>query len=225
MPRSNVTGGKHHKKGKKHRGPVGTNQDSRIEYAGMNQIYGLVKKKVGGSRLHVECSDGKDRSALIPGKFFKKVWMNVGDIVLCDLNVGSDDTLCYITHKYTNRDANILKSQGKITFDVAEDKEELGNFKYVDGTKSNTGNKDDTNKINNNSDDESSDDENSENSDTDVFIIKNPNRKPEINNKENSDDESSDESEAEDEEDEDDDEYITSNKNSRSKKDIGLDDL
>lgn len=218
MPRSNVTGGKHHKKGKKHRGPIDVKQDNRIEHAGMNQVYALIKKKVGGSRLHVECSDGKDRSGLIPGKFFKKVWMNIGDIVLCDLNVGSDDSLCYIIHKYTNRDANILKSQGKITFDVAEDKEELGNFKYVDGNKTNTTNKDDTNKIDN-SDDENSD---NENSDDDVFIVKNPNRTLQNNNEESSDEESSDESEGED--DEDDEEYITSNKKSRSK-DIGLDDL
>lgn len=130
MPRSNVRGGKHHKKGKKKR-DVGEVRNDKVEYAGVNQIYGLVKKKFGGSRIDVECSDGKNRSAIIPGKFFKKVWINPGDILLCELNVGSDDSVCYILHKYIIKDANILKSQGKITFEVMEDKEEQG-YKFTD---------------------------------------------------------------------------------------------
>jgi translation initiation factor 1A len=132
MPRSNLTGGKHHKRGKKKRTLPATASNNKVELAGENQVYALVKAKMGGTRLRVECSDGKERSASIPGKFFKKVWMNAGDIILCDLNVGSDDSFCYIVHKYTPKDANMLKSQGHITFDVLEDKEENNSFKFVD---------------------------------------------------------------------------------------------
>ena len=132
MPRSNLTGGKHHKKGKKRKPNTTQNLDNRVESAGDTQVYALVKSKPGGSRLRVECSDGKERSASIPGKFFKKLWMNVGDIILCDLNVGSDDSLCYVVHKYTNKDASVLKSQGKISFDILEDKEENNSFKFVE---------------------------------------------------------------------------------------------
>lgn len=178
MPRSNVTGGKHHKKGKKHKGPVNVNQDNKIEYAGVNQVYALVKKKVGGSRLLVECSDGKERSGLIPGRFFKKVWMNAGDIVLCDLNIESDDTICYINMKYTTKDANVLKSQGKISFDIAEEKEEMGGFKYVTDpkeSKSENNRKNGTNIID--SDSCSDNDDNLIDHNDDIFEIKNPNRK------------------------------------------------
>ena len=132
MPRSNLTGGKHHKKGKKKRPDNNPVSDNRVELAGESQVYALVKAKCGGNRLNVECSDGKVRSASIPGKFFKKVWMNAGDIILCDLNIGSDDSLCYIVHKYTSKDASMLKSQGKITFEVLEDKEENNSFKFVE---------------------------------------------------------------------------------------------
>lgn len=45
MHKSNITGGKHHKKGKKHRGPVNLNNDNKVEYAGTNQVYSIVKKK------------------------------------------------------------------------------------------------------------------------------------------------------------------------------------
>lgn len=114
----NTKGGKHHKKGKKHRGEEKT--DGKIIYAENNQVYACVTKKVGGSRLNINCSDTKDRSGLIPGKFFKRVWMNVGDIILCELNP-DDDTQCYILHKYSYKDASLLKSQGHITFNVIDD--------------------------------------------------------------------------------------------------------
>jgi|688.fasta_scaffold242467_2 initiation factor 1A len=137
MTKSNTIGGKHHKKGKKNKGHD-LNKTDKLEYADQNQIYGIVKKKIGGSRLIVECSDGKERSGLIPGKFFKKIWMNIGDILLCDLNIGSDDTVCYISHKYTPKDANKLKQQGKITFDIRDDDENESSVTFNENDTVNT---------------------------------------------------------------------------------------
>lgn len=117
MPRSNTTGGKQHKKGKKKR-TINDNTEKQLKVAENNQVYACVLKKAGGSRLMLSCSDNKERSGIIPGKFFKKVWMCEGDIVLCELDLGNDDSQCYIIHKYTVRDANILKTMGKIEFDV-----------------------------------------------------------------------------------------------------------
>jgi initiation factor 1A len=130
MPRSNTIGGKHHKKGKKHR-IVDNPNASHIETASANQVYALVKGRSGGSRLNVECSDNKNRSALIPGKFFKKKWMNPGDILLCDLNPSGDDNTCYVLHVYNNKEAHVLKNQGKFNFDVAKDADDEG-FKFTD---------------------------------------------------------------------------------------------
>ena len=121
MPK-NLTGGKRHK-GKKNK-PIVPQDDAKIEYAGDNQFYACVKKKVGGQRLIVTCSDDKERSAVIPGKFFKRVWMNVGDIVLCNANTDGKDENCFIVYKYNNREASTLKSQGKIQFDVTQEKED-----------------------------------------------------------------------------------------------------
>lgn len=121
MPK-NLTGGKHHR-GKKNKQVV-PQDDVKIEYAGEDQFYACVKKKVGGQRLIVTCSDDKERSAFIPGKFFKRVWMNVGDIVLCNANTDGTDENCYIVYKYNNREASTLKSQGNIKFDVTQEKED-----------------------------------------------------------------------------------------------------
>lgn len=137
MPGSNTTGGKRHKKKKKHIPMDDIKMDARIETAGVDQIYATVKRKAGGSRIIVDCSDSIERSAIIPGKFFKKIWLNPGDILLCGLNVGGNDSICYIIHKYTNREANVLKSLGKITFDILEEKEEseTTGYKYVENEK------------------------------------------------------------------------------------------
>lgn len=130
MPRTNIHGGKHHKKGKKNKDVVEIKND-KITYATNNQIYGFVKKKMGGTRLELECSDNKKRSAIIPGKFFKRIWINQGDILLCDLNINSDDSVCYIVHKYSYRDANILKSRGHINFEIIEEADDQG-YKFTD---------------------------------------------------------------------------------------------
>ena len=123
MPKSNVKGGKHHKRGKKHK-PVMEFKNKDDIFAKKDQIYAMVVKKVGGSRLHVECSDKKMRTAIIPGKFFKKIWLNVGDIILCNIGSLTDDSVCYIAYKYTNKEANFLKSKNLIDFDILAEAEE-----------------------------------------------------------------------------------------------------
>lgn len=115
MKKSNQTGGKNHKKYKK----VAASEEPKqiLRLADKYQVYAIVKKKCGGSRLSVLCSDDKLRSAIIPGKMYKKVWFNEYDIILCDLNTGGDDKQCYITHKYTAKDAAKLKELNHITFE------------------------------------------------------------------------------------------------------------
>jgi translation initiation factor 1A len=120
MPKSNTRGGKKHKRGKKNRGNDTDNHKGKVNYATDNQVYALVKKRYGGRRIDVECSDGKNRSAIIPGKMWKRVWMNPDDVLLCDLDATGDDAECYILQKYTPKEISILKAQGKITFDVGD---------------------------------------------------------------------------------------------------------
>jgi initiation factor 1A len=114
MKKSNQTGGKNHKKYKKNNT---VEVEHKLLLADQYQVYAIVQKKLGGTRVSVLCSDDIIRSAIIPGKFYKKVYMNENDIVLCDLNKGGDDKQCYITHKYYPKDATKLKHLGHITFE------------------------------------------------------------------------------------------------------------
>ena len=124
MPKSNKIGGKHHKRAKKDRG--NNEEEVHMVYAkdsnsDLKQVYAIVKKKLGGKRLEVECSDQKIRQAVIPGKFKKKVWFEAGNIILCNVPSHTNDELCYIIYKYSNNDANKLQQQNLINFDIFTD--------------------------------------------------------------------------------------------------------
>jgi len=132
MPK-NVSGGNRHKKAKNKPKQEDVPQNNRVELAKENQIYALVKSRSGGSRLQVECSDGQKRSAIIPGKFYKKVWMNAGDIILCELK-DADINSCYVIYKYTPKEANVLKSKGHISFDVVQEADDKVGYKFAENT-------------------------------------------------------------------------------------------
>lgn len=116
----NTTGGNKHKKHKR----VSNYDKKEVEKliladnkADIKQLYAQVIKKVGGKRLQVKCSDGKERSCRIPGSFYKRVWFNVGDIMLCELNtIGNDDMLCSALLKYNENQINSLKMNGHLDF-------------------------------------------------------------------------------------------------------------
>lgn len=120
MPR-NTTGGNKHKKGKN----IGRLYDTKIQYAVEGQIYALVKKRLGGTRILLYCSDDKERHGIIPGKMKRKQWMNSGDILLCNLNIDGDDSICYIINKYSAKHANILRFENKIFGDHMQQMQQI----------------------------------------------------------------------------------------------------
>ena len=122
MPK-NKQGGKKFKKGKKTRI---SNDKVNIIYAEEGQTYALVKKKEGGSRLQLECSDGKIRSGIIPGRMRKRVWMNPGDILLVSLGVVASDKSCTIDNKFNPSEVSVLRSQGLISFEETENNDKSG---------------------------------------------------------------------------------------------------
>ncbi len=125
----NKIGGKKHKRGKR------ISEDDfytkQIEYAEDGQEYARVIRRLGGSRLLVECTDGKERSAIIRGKLKKRVWMNPGDIILVSVDATGKDQDCYIELKYDKRQSVILRQKGLIKFDNDEIEED-DNLKFTD---------------------------------------------------------------------------------------------
>lgn len=115
----NVKGGKNYKKGKKGKGKT-TGKKAETPYADMpNLLYAQVKNKLGGDRLNVDCSDGVERQAIIPGSFYKRVWINKNDILLIQLNE-LNTRESYVLYKYDPNEAHSLKSKGFLQFDLED---------------------------------------------------------------------------------------------------------
>jgi translation initiation factor 1A len=47
-----------------------------------NEIFGVVTALLGASRLRVNCIDGKERIARIPGRMKRDAWIKNGDVIL-----------------------------------------------------------------------------------------------------------------------------------------------
>lgn len=128
MPR-NLHGGSRHKSAKNKR-PVDANVLAKItrypDY-GNNEVIAIVRRNLGGSRLAVDCDDGHSRQALISGKFRKRVWLNVGDFIICELETTGNENVCTAIYKYTDVEVSRLRNEEtdwfKFTRDANDDDE------------------------------------------------------------------------------------------------------
>lgn len=85
MPAKNKgKGGKHKRKGKKRVEPTVALKFTR-KAEGKFEKYGKIVKLLGDCRIGVETPDNCSYICHIPGKFRKRVWMKIGDIVLFSL--------------------------------------------------------------------------------------------------------------------------------------------
>jgi translation initiation factor 1A len=106
----NTGGGKKHKKTKS----LSTHK-RELRFKEDLEDYALVQKVLGDCRLECLCTDGTERICHIRGKFKKRVWMTVGDIVLISLREFQDNKADVI-HKYTPEEATMLRDRGEISF-------------------------------------------------------------------------------------------------------------
>ena len=128
MPK-NQRGGKKFKRGKK----LGEDTANKnVELAEGAQEYAKVIARLGGARIEVECTDGKKRQAIIPGKFKKKIWLNPGDIVLVSVDAIGDDNVCSVDKKYNLKDIVTLRQKGLINFEEDEVESKKYEFKSTE---------------------------------------------------------------------------------------------
>ena len=85
---------------------------SRIRRPQEGQIYAVVEMMLGSDKLRVQCEDGKERIARIPGKLRKRVWIRVGDLILVEPWKVQSDTRCDVKWRYTPTQAKWIRSKG-----------------------------------------------------------------------------------------------------------------
>lgn len=120
------TGGKAFRKGKS------SGQQSfrrEIIFKEYGQEYALITKMLGSGHCECKCFDDVVRMGNIRGKMRRRVWISVGDIVLCGLRDYQDEKVDII-HKYSPDEVHNLRTMGEIPL---EDKDEK-NKQEIDNT-------------------------------------------------------------------------------------------
>ncbi len=86
------------------------------------QEYGQITKILGGGRFKCNCFDNKERIAKIRGKFRKRVWVRLEQIVLVQLRDELGDTeKCDIIHVYKVDEIRKLKNAKEIPQNLVMD--------------------------------------------------------------------------------------------------------
>ena len=89
-----------------------TEGEVRLRLPRKGEIFGVVLQLSGGSRMIVQCIDGKERMARIPGKIKRRIWIKEGDIVLVVPWSVEGDEKSDIAYRYTKVQADMLRDKG-----------------------------------------------------------------------------------------------------------------
>lgn len=73
-----------------------------------SEVFAEVTEMLGANRVRVRCSDGEERTARIPGRMQKRIWIREDDIVLVDPWDWQDEK-GDITWRYEKNEADKLR--------------------------------------------------------------------------------------------------------------------
>ncbi|HUY00043.1 MAG TPA: translation initiation factor eIF-1A [Candidatus Deferrimicrobium sp.] len=106
------------KKKKKDRGKKGATEQPTFYRARTpveGEVLGIANQMLGGSRVRVQCMDGKVRLCRIRGKIVKRLWIRTEDIVLVSPWPFQDER-GDIVYRYTKAQAAWLERNGYLDF-------------------------------------------------------------------------------------------------------------
>lgn len=79
-----------------------------------DEVFAVVEEMLGANRVAVRCADGVERTARIPGKMQKRVWIREDDVVLVSPWDWQDEK-ADITHRYEKAEADRLREDGYVS--------------------------------------------------------------------------------------------------------------
>ncbi|QLJ52919.1 MAG: translation initiation factor eIF-1A [Candidatus Fermentimicrarchaeum limneticum] len=85
---------------------------ARVRLPRKGEILGVVIGMMGGSRMLVDCLDGKERMCRVPGKIKRFIWVKDGDAVLIKPWAIEADKKGDIAWRYTRLQADWLRREG-----------------------------------------------------------------------------------------------------------------
>ena len=78
-----------------------------------DEVFAEVVEMLGANRVKVRCADGKQRTARIPGRMQKRVWIREDDIVLVEPWDWQDEK-ADISWRYEKSEAEQLREEGHL---------------------------------------------------------------------------------------------------------------
>lgn len=99
--------------GQESQGPI------RVKLPRGKELLGVVEQRVGGSRMIINCMDGKSRNCRVPGRLRRALWVREGDIVIIE-PWEFDNEKGYILFKYNPSQVDWLKRHGHLKQAEAE---------------------------------------------------------------------------------------------------------
>jgi translation initiation factor 1A len=85
----------------------------RVRIPKGKEILGIVLRRLGGSRMTVQCLDGKERICRIPGRLRRALWVREQNIVIVEPWELGGDAKGDIIYKYRSKaEVAFLKRQG-----------------------------------------------------------------------------------------------------------------
>ncbi|MFT4958683.1 MAG: translation initiation factor 1A [Halobacteriales archaeon] len=95
---------------------MGDDEQRNIEDIRMpddDEVFSVVTNMLGANRVTVRCADGVERTARIPGKMQKRIWIREDDVVLVEPWDWQEEK-ADITWRYEKQEADRLKDEGYI---------------------------------------------------------------------------------------------------------------
>jgi translation initiation factor 1A len=87
----------------------------RVKIPKGNEVFGILERRLGGSRTQVRCLDGKTRVCRIPGRLKRKLWVREGDLLLIEPWEHGGDDKGDILFKYKPNQVQYLKNRGLLS--------------------------------------------------------------------------------------------------------------
>ena len=83
----------------------------RIPQKRKREVLCIVEKMLGGRRVTVQCMDGTERMARIPGRLKRRQWVQVGDVVIV-VPWDFQDEKADLIYRYKRPQAEWLRKKG-----------------------------------------------------------------------------------------------------------------
>ena len=92
--------------------PLGDEIRVRMPRRYEGEIFAQVVEQKGGSRMIVDCEDGKQRLCRIPGRIRQRLWVKDGDYLIIKPWSVEGDAKCDLEYRYTGVQVDALRRRG-----------------------------------------------------------------------------------------------------------------